>query len=331
MNKSNILIVDDDLVNLLVLEKMLKNQDLNITKAGSGIEALELIEKTNFALILLDAQMPELNGFETAKKIRSSKKHRDLPIIILSAVSKTKEFILKGYEAGAVDYLLKPIDQFLLMSKVNVFCELHKQKELLEGKNSELNKLNVKLHEEISKQEKIKQKLLFQAIRDPLTGLFNRRYLEESLEREISKAKRQKIPLGLIMLDADHFKDFNDVYGHIAGDIVLKHLSTLLVKNSRKEDIACRFGGEEFVLVLPGTDEIVAKKRAEDLRLIVETGKPILHGKKELPNITISLGIALLPEHGKTAIGLVTAADQALYQAKREGRNRVVVASTGKK
>ncbi len=330
MNKSNILIVDDDLINLLVLEKMLKNQNLNITKAGSGIEALELIEETNFALILLDAQMPDLNGFETTKLIRANEKHRDLPIIILSAVSKTQEFILKGYEAGAVDYLLKPIDQFLLMSKVKVFCDLHKQKKRLEGKNKELLKLNDKLHDEISKQREAEQKLLFQAIRDPLTGLFNRRYLEESLEREISKAKREKIPLGLIMLDADHFKNFNDTYGHIAGDIVLKHLSKLLVKNSRKEDIACRFGGEEFVLVLPGADKAIAKQRAEELRLIVETGKPILHRKKELPNITISLGVSLLPDHGKTAINLIAAADKALYLAKDEGRNRVIIASSDK-
>lgn len=326
MNKANILIVDDDLINLLILEKMLKKLDLNIVKAGSGAEALEQIKKIDFALVLLDAQMPGLNGFETAKAIRSNKKHKDLPIIILSAVSKTREFILKGYESGAVDYLLKPIDQFLLTSKVKVFCELHEQKKLLKRKNKELNRLNRKLHEEISRRKEAQQELLFQAIRDPLTGLFNRRYLEESLEREISKAKRQKIPLGLIMLDADHFKIFNDTYGHIAGDMVLQHLSKLLVKNSRKEDIACRFGGEEFVLVLPGTDRKVAMQRAEDLRLIVENGEPIRHRKKLLPNIRISLGIALLPDHGSTAIDLISAADKALYQAKAAGRNRAVIA-----
>lgn len=329
--KPSILIVDDDLVNLLVLEKMLKNQNFNIVKAGSGIEALELIKKTDFALVLLDAQMPELSGFETAKRIKSSREHQDLPIIILSAVIKTKEFILKGYEAGAVDYLLKPIDQFLLISKVKVFCELHEQKKLLEEKNTELRKLNQKLQLEISRRKEAEEKLLFQAIRDPLTGLFNRRYLEESLEREISKANRQKVPLGLIMLDADHFKDFNDTYGHIAGDIVLKHLSELLIRNSRKEDIACRFGGEEFVLVLPGTDKTVARQRAEDLRLIIENGDPIKHLKKTLPNVTVSLGVALLPEHGNTALTLITAADEALYQAKDEGRNRVVIAGKSKK
>ena len=329
--ETSILIVDDDLINLLILEKMLKKLNLNIIKAGSGSEALDLVDEIDFALVLLDAQMPDLNGFDTAKKIRSNPKNKDLPIIFVSAISKTKEFVLMGYEAGAVDYLLKPIDQLLLTSKVKVFCELHEKKKQLEIKNTELNQLNDKLHNEISKRKKAEKELLFQVIRDPLTGLFNRRFLEESLEREISKANRQNAPLGLIMLDADHFKLFNDTYGHLAGDVVLKHLGNLLMKNSRREDIACRYGGEEFVLVLPGTDRKVARQRAEDLRIMVENGDPIHHRSKILPNITISLGIALLPDHGKSAVELITEADKALYQAKDEGRNRVVIAPHHKK
>lgn len=325
-DKTSVLIVDDDLINLLILEKMLKNLDLHIMKAGSGSEALQLVQKHDFALVLLDAQMPELNGFETARRIRSNQKTRDLPIIIVSAVSKTKAFIQMGYEAGAVDYLLKPIDPLLLTAKVKVFCELHEKKRELKLKNAELNQLNQKLEREITRRKNAEKELMFQVIRDPLTGLFNRRYLEDSLEREISKAKRQNIPMCLIMLDADHFKNFNDTYGHIAGDAVLKHLGKLLIQNSRREDIACRFGGEEFVLVLPGTDRRIARQRAEDLRILVEQGKPIEHRSRPLPNITISLGIALLPEHGSTALELITAADKALYQAKEEGRNRTVIA-----
>lgn len=330
-DKTSILIVDDDLINLLILEKMLKNLDLEIVKAGSGSEALDLIVENDFALVLLDAQMPELNGFETAREIRSTPRNKDLPIIIVSAVSKTKELILKGYEAGAVDYLLKPIDQQLLTSKVKVFCELYEKKKQLELKNRELNSLNEKLHDEISKRKRVEKELLFQVIRDPLTGLFNRRYLEESLDREISKANRHQIPLGIIMLDADHFKAFNDTYGHMAGDRVLKYMGELLIKNSRREDIACRYGGEEFVLVLPGTDRKIARQRAEDLRAIIQEGAPIYHNKKQLPNITVSLGVALLPEHGNSAVDLLAAADKALYQAKEEGRNRVVVAKKPRK
>jgi len=325
MKKTSVLIVDDDIINLLILEKMLEKLDLNIVKAGSGKEALEMVDKNDFALLLLDAQMPEMDGFETSQRIRSGEKNKDLPIIIVSAVSKAKHFILKGYESGAVDYLLKPIDQFLLVSKVKVFCELHEKKSQLKDKNSELANLNSKLHKEISKRKEAEQELLFQAIRDPLTGLFNRRYLEESLEREIAKAIRYNLSLGLIMLDVDHFKAFNDTYGHLAGDVVLRYLSDLLVKYSRKEDIACRYGGEEFILVLPGTSIEVAKQRAEKLRSIVERGKPIYHDDNRLPNVAISLGVAMLPDHANTAITLIATADDALYQAKENGRNQVVI------
>jgi len=331
MEKSQILIVDDDPVNLVIMEKMLDSLDVEILKANSGDKAIRLCKKQDFALVLLDAQMPGKDGFETAKKLRSTKKNKELPIIIVSAVSKTKDLILKGYESGAVDYLLKPIEKQLLLSKAKIFCQLHEQKTLLESKNTDLGKLNKKLQQEIVKRTQAEEKLLFQAIRDPLTGLFNRRYLEESLEREIAKSKRHKTPLGLIMLDADHFKIFNDTYGHLAGDVVLKNFSEVLVSYSRKEDIACRYGGEEFVLVLPGTSVGVTKHRAEELRNIVESRKTVIFEKRKLPNVTISLGVSVLPEHGTNRETLLAAADEALYSAKNSGRNKVVVAPIEKK
>ena len=331
MGNTKILIIDDDPVNLMIMEKMLESLDVEILKGSSGAEAIQMCKKNDFALVLLDAQMPELNGFETAKKLRSTRKNKELPIIIVSAVSKTKDFILKGYESGAVDYLLKPIEKQLLHGKVKVFCQLHEQKVLLRSKNTDLGQLNKKLQQEIVKRTQAEEKLLFQAIRDPLTGLFNRRYLEESLEREIAKSKRHKTPLGLIMLDADHFKVFNDSYGHLAGDVVLRNLSEVLVSYSRKEDIACRYGGEEFILVLPGTSVEVTQHRAEELRYIVESRKTVEYEQKVMPNVTISLGVAVLPEHGTSRERLLAAADEALYSAKKTGRNKVVVAPIEKK
>ena len=331
MGKTKILIVDDDSVNLMIMEKMLEGLDAEIVSADSGEKAIKLAKKNDFALVLMDAQMPRMDGFETSKKLRSTRKNKELPIIIVSAVSKTKDLILKGYQSGAVDYLLKPIDEQLLQSKVKIFCQLHEQKVLLESKNADLGKLNKKLQQEIVKRAQAEEKLLFQAIRDPLTGLFNRRYLEESLEREISKSKRHKTPLGLIMLDIDHFKDFNDTYGHLAGDVVLTNLSEVLVTYSRREDIACRYGGEEFILVLPGTSVDVTKQRAEELRTIVESRKTVKYEKEDLPNVTISLGVAVLPEHGTNREKLLTVADDALYSAKKNGRNKVVVAPIVKK
>lgn len=331
MGTTKVLIVDDDSVNLMIMEKMLEALDVEIISASSGAKAVKLCKNNDFALVLMDAQMPRMDGFEAAKKLRSTRKNKELPIIIVSAVSKTKDFILKGYKSGAVDYLLKPIEKQLLQSKVRIFCQLHEQKVLLESKNTDLGNLNKKLQQEIVKRTEAEEELLFQAIRDPLTGLFNRRYLEESLEREIAKSKRHKTPLGLIMLDIDHFKVFNDTYGHLAGDVVLTNLSDVLVTYSRREDIACRYGGEEFVLVLPGTSVGVAKHRAEELRNIVESRKSVKYEKEKLPSVTISLGVAVLPEHGTSREKLLAVADEALYSAKNAGRNKVVVAPIEKK
>ncbi len=331
MGKTKVLIVDDDSVNLMIMEKMLESLDVKIVSAGSGQEAIKLCKKNDFALVLMDAHMPRMDGFEASKKLHSTRKNKELPIIIVSAVSRTKDFILKGYKSGAVDFLLKPIEKQLLQSKVKIFCQLHEQKVLLESKNTDLGKLNKKLQQEIVKRAQAEEELLFQAIRDPLTGLFNRRYLEESLEREIAKSKRHKTPLGLIMLDADHFKVFNDTYGHLAGDVVLTNLSEVLVTYSRREDIACRYGGEEFVLVLPGTSVDVTKHRAEELRNIVESRKTVKYENEDLPNVTISLGVAVLPEHGTNRQTLLAVVDEALYSAKNAGRNKVVVAPIEKK
>ncbi len=457
MEKTNILITDDDPVSLTVLENMLKREDLNVVRAESGKEALQLADETDFAVGLIDVQMPEMNGFETVEKIRKTTLNSELPVIFISAVSKDKEFVLQGYESGAVDYLIKPFDKFQLTSKVNIFCKIHEQKRLLEIKNDQLASVNMQLQSEISerktvekklkesetkyrklfeksndallitdktrildcntamvdlfnfenrsdllkthfyeffpeiqphgersedklngmmdmalregshkfesvclrsedeifsteilmtaipigkktvlhtvirditKRKESEQKLISQAIRDPLTSLFNRRYLEESLERELSKAQRHNNPLAIIMLDADHFKMFNDTYGHLAGDKILRNMGKHLVKYSRKEDIACRYGGEEFVLVLPDTTLNVATQRAEDLRLTIEAGKKMKYKRQTLPTVTISLGVAVFPEHGKKVNELMSAADKALYQAKEQGRNQIVVAKS---
>ncbi|WP_413161170.1 diguanylate cyclase [Capilliphycus salinus ALCB114379] len=173
---------------------------------------------------------------------------------------------------------------------------------------------------------KLREKLQLQNIRDPLTGLFNRRYLEESLAREIYCAERKKQTLGIIILDVDHFKQFNDTFGHEAGDLLLQELGLVLQTSIRKSDIACRYGGEEFLLMLPETNLETAQERAELLR---EEVKHInLHYRRQtLGRISISVGVAIFPEHGLTKDAVIRAADEALYRAKKEGRDRVFVAS----
>jgi diguanylate cyclase (GGDEF)-like protein/PAS domain S-box-containing protein len=164
------------------------------------------------------------------------------------------------------------------------------------------------------------------SIRDPLTGLYNRRYLDEALERELLRATRHQHPVGVIMLDIDHFKQFNDTYGHDAGDALLRALGTFLLNNIRGEDIACRYGGEEFTLILPTASLSDTQARAEDLRASINHLQA-MHIDQWIGHITISLGAACFPQHGTSGDGLVRAADRALYQAKMAGRNCVVVAS----
>ncbi len=172
---------------------------------------------------------------------------------------------------------------------------------------------------------RLRETLRNQSIRDGLTGLFNRRYLEETLEREIHRAAREQAPLSIIFLDIDHFKSFNDEYGHEAGDAVLRQLGAFLTAQVRYEDIACRYGGEEFVIVLPDAAIGVAAQRAEGMRAGVK-GMSVQVGGKLLKGITLSLGVSAIPEFEATGEILMRAADAALYQAKAEGRDRVSVA-----
>jgi diguanylate cyclase (GGDEF)-like protein len=179
--------------------------------------------------------------------------------------------------------------------------------------------------ESAAELERILALLREQTVRDPLTSLYNRRYLEESLARELIKATRDGQPLGAIMVDVDHFKRINDTFGHATGDVVLSRVADALVKNVRGGDIVCRFGGEEFAIILPGAHLAITLARAEMLRAAVAKMN-LAHDGKAIGPVTISLGVAIFPDHSNDATALLARADQALYAAKSGGRNRVVAA-----
>jgi diguanylate cyclase (GGDEF)-like protein len=170
---------------------------------------------------------------------------------------------------------------------------------------------------------RLRETLRQQSIRDPLTGLFNRRFLEESLDRELARARRNRDVLAILMVDVDHFKHFNDTFGHEAGDLVLQSVGRFLREGVRQEDVACRYGGEEFSLLLPGMQPDLAFARAERLRIGIE-GLRIQFGSQLLGPITASFGMAMFPDNGNEPGYLFQQADAALYRAKKEGRNRVL-------
>jgi len=307
-NKTNILLVDDRQENLLALEAILEAPGLNILTASSGNKALGLMLEYDFAVVILDVQMPDMDGFEVAELMRKNEKTKYLPIIFVTAFSKEDTYIFKGYETGAVDYLFKPLNPVILKSKVNIFLELDRDKKELEESKKKIEKQNKQLKE--------------LSIRDALTHLYNRRYFQEILIREFSLVKRNHTELSCFMIDLDHFKEVNDAYGHTFGDFVLRRFSQWLEDAIRKTDILSRYGGEEFVLLLPHTNLEGAIVLAEKFRQKAE--KYVYEKDGYSIHVTVSVGIATFKAHSPTsAAELVNFADQALYRAKAEGRNQV--------
>ena len=199
---------------------------------------------------------------------------------------------------------------------------LHEVQGAVAEQKQVLEDANAALHDQISKIKDLQEKLREQANRDSLTGLFNRRYLEGTLERELARCKREGAPLTMLMLDIDKFKLVNDTYGHQAGDEVLRVFGHLLQEKARTEDIVCRYGGEEFLLVMPKMPLEIARERGAYLRKLFEE-TTVSFGDLRI-GVTTSIGIAAAPEHSDSAEGLVRCADEALYAAKRNGRNQVV-------
>ena len=533
----DILIVDDKPANLLALRKLLAKPGLNIVEATGGNDALSLLLEYDFALILLDVQMPDMDGFETAELIRGNEETKHIPIIFVTAISKDQKYVFKGYDKGAVDYLFKPLDPDILLSKVNIFLELYKQKEDLKKANTELYKANERILEQqegLIEEERLKvllqmlganaQKLnqplaflldnvellekhsdnreksvecisrikesgrkisdiankirtinysepipsydgsssvvnfnreinilvvddsgdVFEGIKaflgdqdlinmswaanmkealtmlgqgqfdmifvdhflndgtsidflreaekegietpvivisgqgdemivsqviqsgayeylpkdrinlesvsrvinntlerarlrndvkkaqakmtemstvDELTKLHNRRYFIEALEGEFERASRYEIEMALIMMDMDHFKGINDTYGHPAGDMVLSEIGRILKEHVRRNDITCRYGGEEFAVILPNASRDNIYAAYDRFREMVS--EHLFEYESNKFHITVSIGIAFSND-AESANDLLSHADQALYNAKESGRNKTV-------
>lgn len=313
INRCNVLIVDDRPENLLAIEAILEDLNIELLKANSGNDALSLLLEYDIALVLLDVQMPEMDGFEVAEIMKSSDKTKYIPIIFVTAISKEDKYVFKAYDVGAVDYLLKPVVPEILISKVKVFMELYSQKEKIKQQAAALEEANSMLRN--------------LSYIDGLTQIPNRRNFDEILDKEWKNAIREKSHISLILIDIDFFKNYNDLYGHDEGDECLKKVAKCLAATvQRPRDLVARYGGEEFVAVLPNTGqheaEMIAKKMIENISKL-----QIEHRKSSVSSyVTLSEGIATLePTVEMNKEEMIKKADLALYKAKEMGRNRIAV------
>ncbi len=306
-SKVKILLVDDTPENLEVAGSLLAKQDYDLYLADNGETAIELVENFSFDLILLDIMMPGMNGFEVCNTLKSRKEFKDIPIIFITAKVDIDN-VIKGFEIGAVDYIRKPFNSLELLARVKTHVELKKVREEIERKNEALKEAYEKL-EEI-------------ATIDPLTKLINRREMTKKIEEEKVRFERNKREFSFIIADIDHFKSVNDNYGHDCGDYILATVANILKVNIRKQDVICRWGGEEFLFLLPETDLEGAKVIAEKLRIKIQEHQFKYKGieiKK-----TMTFGISVYSENQNVDETIINA-DKALYEGKQKSRNCVVL------
>jgi len=294
MQNKTILIVDDTVSNLDILIELLEEYDVIDTTKGS--DALDIVRNEKIDLVLLDIMMPEMDGYEVCKRLKSDPITKDIPVIFITAKTD-EESIEKAYNVGGADYVTKPF----------------KPKELLSRVNKEL------------RLQDLMNELRLSALTDSMTKLYNRRYFAEVSEHYINLAKRENRSIFVIMLDIDKFKNINDTYGHDIGDKVIILLADILRKNIRKSDVACRYGGEEFAILLPESSKEGAMKVAQTIRKNCEAVKISLNSD-QFVHFSISLGVAEVDPSQNRAIEVALKhADEALYKAKESGRNKVEI------
>jgi len=306
--KKRILVVDDHEDNVEVLRARLEARGYDVQGANDGVTALDATETWGPDLILLDVMMPDMDGLEVVRRLKANTALPFIPVIMQTALDSTERMVA-GLEAGADDYVTKPINFAELEARVRSLLRIKKLQEDLAERERELSEMN--------------ERLRHISLTDGLTGVDNRRSLEERLHEMFEHSLRLHEPVACVMCDIDHFKTVNDTYGHAAGDEVLKQFAAILKNEAREIDRVGRYGGEEFLILLPGTVLDAAVTFAERLRQKVD-GNTFSYDGGTLTR-TMSCGVAAWPHpRVKGRDDLLKAADDALYVAKDRGRNRVV-------
>ncbi|HEV2802903.1 MAG TPA: diguanylate cyclase [Pyrinomonadaceae bacterium] len=295
LSKFTVLVVDDEPDKRQLLKVALEMAGYTVQTANDGAQGLAAVEAHPFDLIITDVMMPHIDGYEMVKRIRANPQTRFIPVIIQTAAKSEAQDARRGSQVGAMGYITDPTDLDLLLARART---------LLDFKNY------------LDSCEEA-------AFTDHLTGLANRRRFERQLEREVARTRRYGHPFCLLVLDIDHFKVVNDTYGHEGGDEALRRLGHVLQTGTRGVDTAARIGGEEFAIILTETDFAHGLEVAERLRKTIgETDIP------EAGRITVSIGLSEFADSLRDGRELYASADAALYEAKRQGRNRVVSANT---
>ncbi|KGJ93953.1 diguanylate cyclase domain-containing protein [Colwellia psychrerythraea] len=307
--RPEILIVDDINSNLLALKHLLKGFEADLITADSGHKALSCaISATRLALILLDVQMPEIDGYQVARLLKGEEQTKNIPIIFVTAISREEDQILKGYSYGAVDYLTKPIVPEILQSKVRVFLDLWL--------------LRAGLQQEIEKRIEVEQHISYLAHHDELTGLPNRRGLINAFDEQINRATRFNKKVILLMIDLDKFKQVNDLFGHEAGDFTLREAAGRIKSLIRQYDTFARVGGDEFIVLMSEIENTDIVQRKIDQVILKKIGQTISYQGHSI-KIGASVGMAIFPTHGRSIDELTRHADDAMYQAKQAGGNQL--------
>ena len=299
---SKVMIIDDDTMQAEQIKVKLKELDIDVRIIPEASEAVYMSEKEDFDLIMVSTQLESDDGIHLCTHLRSQEKTRNTPLLIIIEDDDT-ELLIKALDMGINDYLFTPIDSNEVIARVKIQVRRKKYQDALQENQAES---------------------LEMAIKDGLTSLYNRRYSDSHLKRLLTNSQQNGKPLSVALLDVDHFKSVNDVYGHQSGDEVLKELSERLMSSVRPTDLVARYGGEEFIVIMPDTNLKSASIVAERIRQVVEVKEfrlPVEPGKLYK---TVSIGLALAND-GDAVEELVNRADKGLYYVKNNGRNKVAI------
>ncbi|HIJ91693.1 MAG: diguanylate cyclase [Desulfobulbaceae bacterium] len=324
-----ILIVDDTPVNLMLLEEMLRQEGYaDVYCVRSGQDALEMLATTEgdaaaekrIDLILMDVMMPGMDGIETCQRIKAQEGLRDIPVIMVT-VRDDDEALAQAFDMGATDYIIKPVKEIELLARVRAALKLKRETDRRKAREHELVELTLQLDVK-------NRRLMHMVPRDSLTEVGNRRYFDEILSREWNRARREGVPLSLLMVDLDDFKKFNETHGRDKGDECLRKVADVLsCVLKRAGDTVVRFDGDEFAAIMPNTPNGGALSVAHEFQEQMAALDNSFSGVQTGEALTASIGLATAePCRGSDMQSLITAADGARYLAKAEGGNRIKVA-----